>query len=161
MSVLRNARHEKFAQSISKGKTADEAYIEAGFNANRGNAARLKANESIRKRVAEIQGRAAERAAVTINSLTDELDEIKKAAASSGQHSAALGAVMGKAKLHGLLVEKKQHTGPNGGPIQTVDLTNVSDDQLNALEAIFGPLAGASGDDEGYPGGEGEESGSP
>ncbi|KQV83254.1 hypothetical protein [Rhizobium sp. Root1220] len=49
-----------------------------------------------------------------------------------------------------------QHTGRGGGPIQTVDLTNVSDEQLNALEAIFGPLAGASGDDEGDPGGEGE-----
>lgn len=53
-----------------------------------------------------------------------------------------------------------QHTGRNGGPIQTVDLTNVTDDQLNALEAIFGPLATASGDDEGDTGGEGEESGS-
>ncbi|MFA1625231.1 hypothetical protein ACDY96_21305 [Rhizobium mongolense] len=52
-----------------------------------------------------------------------------------------------------------QHSGPKGGPIQTVDLTNVSEEQLNALEAIFGPLAGASGDDEGYQGGEGEESG--
>lgn len=54
-----------------------------------------------------------------------------------------------------------QHTGRGGGPIQTVDLTNVSEEQLNALEAIFGPLAAASGDDEGYPGGEGEASGSP
>lgn len=49
-----------------------------------------------------------------------------------------------------------QHSGPNGGPIQTVDLTNVSDDQLAALEAIFGPLAGSSDDDAGDQGGEGE-----
>lgn len=54
-----------------------------------------------------------------------------------------------------------QHSGPKGGPIQTVDLTNVSDDQLAALEAIFGPLAIAGGDDEGDQSGEGEESGSP
>jgi hypothetical protein len=54
-----------------------------------------------------------------------------------------------------------QHTGPKGGPIQTVDLTNVSEEQLNALEAIFGPLAGAGGDDESDPSGEGEESGNP
>ncbi|MCJ8519000.1 hypothetical protein ABID21_001907 [Pseudorhizobium tarimense] len=52
-----------------------------------------------------------------------------------------------------------QHTGRNGGPIQTVDLTNVTDDQLNALEAIFGPLATASGNDEGDTGGEGEAAG--
>jgi hypothetical protein len=49
-----------------------------------------------------------------------------------------------------------QHTGKGGGPIQTIDLTNVSEEQLNALEAIFGPLAIGSGDDGGDPIGEGE-----
>jgi hypothetical protein len=52
-----------------------------------------------------------------------------------------------------------QHTGRNGGPIQTVDLTKLSGDELAQLEAIFGPLAGAAGDDaEDDPPGEGEES---
>ncbi|MEX2739930.1 hypothetical protein AB3480_00525 [Rhizobium mongolense] len=50
-----------------------------------------------------------------------------------------------------------QHTGRNGGPIQSVDLTNMTEEQLNALEAIFGPLAGTSGDDASDPSGEGEE----
>lgn len=50
-------------------------------------------------------------------------------------------------------------SGPNGGPIQTVDLTNVSADDLDRLEALFGPLAGGPGDDDdGDQGGEGEES---
>lgn len=40
-----------------------------------------------------------------------------------------------------------QHTGRNGGPIQTVDLTKLSGDELAQLESIFGPLAG-SGDDD-------------
>ncbi|UHD47648.1 hypothetical protein LUX29_11020 [Aureimonas altamirensis] len=51
-----------------------------------------------------------------------------------------------------------QHTGRDGGPIQTVDLTNMSSDDLERLEALFGPIASASGgDDEGNPGGEGAE----
>ncbi len=56
--------------------------------------------------------------------------------------------------------DKKTHelTGANGGPIQTVDLSNATEEQLNALEAIFGPLATAGGDDEGDQGGEGEAS---
>ena len=37
-------------------------------------------------------------------------------------------------------------SGANGGPIQTVDLTRATDDQLAALEAVFGPLAAAGGD---------------
>lgn len=49
-----------------------------------------------------------------------------------------------------------QHTGRGGGPIQTVDLTNASEEQLNALEAVFGPLAGSGDDDEGDTSGEGE-----
>ncbi|MDO9417019.1 terminase [Pararhizobium sp.] len=148
MPVLKNARHEKFAQALAKGKTADDAYKDAGFKANRGNAATLKANQSISKRVAEIQGRAAERAAVSIQSLTDELEEARGIAIAEKQSSAAVAATLGKAKLHGLLVDKKQHTGPNGGPIQTIDLSNVSADDLERLEALFGPLAGGPGDDD-------------
>lgn len=52
-----------------------------------------------------------------------------------------------------------QHTGAGGGPIQHVDLTKLSDEQLEQLEGIFGPLAATSGDDEGDRGGEGQESG--
>lgn len=47
-------------------------------------------------------------------------------------------------------------SGPDGGPIQTVDLTNMTEEQLNALEALFGPLATSGGDDEGDPSGESE-----
>lgn len=51
-----------------------------------------------------------------------------------------------------------QHTGANGGPIQTVDLTNATDDDLARLEALLGPIAGAAGGTaEADQGGEGEE----
>jgi hypothetical protein len=49
-----------------------------------------------------------------------------------------------------------QHSGPRGGPIQTVDLTKLSDDDLARLEDIFGPLAGPGDDDAPDQGGEGE-----
>ncbi|ACL61738.1 hypothetical protein [Methylobacterium nodulans] len=53
----------------------------------------------------------------------------------------------------------REVSGPGGAPITTVDLSKATPEQLNALEAIFGPLAGGSGDDDGgAPGGEGEES---
>jgi phage terminase small subunit len=60
MPVLKNARHEKFAQELAKGKTADEAYQLAGFKPNRGNASVLKQKESISNRVAEILKQAEE-----------------------------------------------------------------------------------------------------
>jgi phage terminase small subunit len=76
MPVLKNARHEKFAQELAKGKTADEAYQLAGFKPNRGNAARLNANESIRERLAEIQGKGALKAEATVERVLKELSRI-------------------------------------------------------------------------------------
>ena len=52
--VLRNARHELFAQAIASGKAPSEAYVLAGFAYNTGNASRLNALESVRTRVSEL-----------------------------------------------------------------------------------------------------------
>ena len=38
-------------------------------------------------------------------------------------------------------------SGPDGGPIQTVDLTNMSEDDLDRLQSIFGRIAGVAIDD--------------
>lgn len=45
-----------------------------------------------------------------------------------------------------------EHTGKDRGPISVVDLTKASDEQIRALEAIFGPLAESGDDDEGDQG---------
>jgi len=55
--------------------------------------------------------------------------------------------------------QEHRHTGANGGPIQTVDLTKLSGDELAQLESIFGPLAGSGDDDAPDQGGEGEAGG--
>jgi hypothetical protein len=54
MAELKNIRHELFCRGLVAGKTVDEAYVAAGFSKNRGNAARLKAKESIGRRAAEL-----------------------------------------------------------------------------------------------------------
>lgn len=59
MPILPNNRHELFAQGLAKGLSADAAYQAAGYKPNRGNAATLKANQSISKRVEELQAAAA------------------------------------------------------------------------------------------------------
>jgi hypothetical protein len=51
-----------------------------------------------------------------------------------------------------------QHTGRDGGPILTADLSKLSNDQLATLELVFGPLAGSGDDDGSDPGGEGPAS---
>lgn len=76
MPTLSNAKHERFAQELAKGKTADEAYVQAGYEANRGNASTLKAKKSVQARVAEILGRAAERAEINQERVLRELARI-------------------------------------------------------------------------------------
>ena len=41
MPPLRNARHERFVQNLFEGKSANQAYIDAGYKECRQNAARL------------------------------------------------------------------------------------------------------------------------
>jgi phage terminase small subunit len=73
---LTNLRHEHFAQALARGKTANEAYVLAGYKANDGNASRMKGNERISARVQEIVGRAAERAEVSLERVLRELKAI-------------------------------------------------------------------------------------
>ena len=80
MSTLQNPRHERFAQELATGKSADAAYVLAGYRTNRSNAARLSANQHIRNRVAEIQSLGAERAAITVETLIAEAEEARSKA---------------------------------------------------------------------------------
>ncbi|MDJ0952017.1 MAG: terminase small subunit [Alphaproteobacteria bacterium] len=66
MPVLRNTRHERFAQARAAGKLAIPAYVEAGYSpaSARRNAYRLSARPDIRARVDELHAAAAERARV-------------------------------------------------------------------------------------------------
>ena len=54
MPALTNPKYERYAQELAKGKTADDAYAVAGYKQNRKNASRLKANEDILGRIAEL-----------------------------------------------------------------------------------------------------------
>lgn len=166
MPVLGNSRHERFAQELANGKTSDEAYVLAGFKANRGNATRLKANDSVMKRVAELKASAAERAEITremvlrelghigfsdIRQLfgtggalkrVEDLDDAAAAAIASievvvkkmpggdddeVEHVAKIktwdkrAALVDIAKMQGWHVERHEHTGKDGGPIETVE----------------------------------------
>jgi hypothetical protein len=91
MPVLKNVRHEKLAHGIAAGMTADAAYAAAGFKPDRGNAARLTANDSVRSRVEELQ---AEAEAEFVMSRTEWLESFARLARKSEEardYSAAKG----------------------------------------------------------------------
>lgn len=73
---LKNHRHELFAQARLAGQTIDAAYQSAGFKANSGNAARLNGNESVRKRIEELQSAAAGQAVLSKTWVIDRLMQV-------------------------------------------------------------------------------------
>ncbi|MGC1973256.1 MAG: hypothetical protein WA712_18310, partial [Pseudolabrys sp.] len=54
MSVLSKSRHELFSQAVANGRSLDDAYSDAGFVRNRGNASKLMRNTAIQSRVDEL-----------------------------------------------------------------------------------------------------------
>lgn len=126
---LKNARHERFAQELAKGKSQAEAYTKAGYKPDDGAASRLSGNIKVRDRVAELQSRAAEKAVFTAADMARQLDEDREFARKLKNPSAAISASLGKAKVLGLAPDRMEHTGKNGGPIEYRDL---SDEEIDA-----------------------------
>jgi phage terminase small subunit len=144
MPVLQNPRHEAFAQALAKGKSADEAYAQAGYRPSRHNASRLTTNDNVRKRVTELQARAADKAEW---SAADRLKGLKTIydATLEKDPRVAISAIAEANKMQGTLAaQKHQHAGTIG----TYDLSKMSDDEFDRLEAILGRLAD-TGPDEG------------
>ena len=128
MPALKNPRHEAFAQAHARGMSASASYVEAGYKANRHNAAALARKEHISVRVAELQeeqlaihqqatAAAAANKQVTIESLIAEAEAARaKAMSEKGGAAAAVSALTAKAKLAGMWREKlDQHN--TGSPL--------------------------------------------
>lgn len=140
MPPLSNPRHERFAKGLFEGETADAAYEAAGFKANRGNASRLKANESILTRLSELQSEAAKSAEVTVESLLAELEHARSRADGLDQLSAAVKAISEKAKISGLLVQRVEVGGP-GDFSEAETFSELADKMLDEIETGFHPVS--------------------
>ncbi len=136
-------KQETFALAYVETGNASEAYRRA-YNVGENTKAETvwrKASEllsvgKVTARVSELQAEAAERTMVTVESLTVKLEEARLLALKDEKGaSAAVSAIMGMAKLHGLLVEKQDLTSSDGSMspptrIEIVPLTG-NDDSTN------------------------------
>lgn len=153
MPILSDPRHERFAQNLAAGMKQGEAYEKAGYKANRGNAARLNADESIRQRLAEIMKAretfiqdvsavAVEKAGLTkawvLDTLRQNIDRAMTAEPVRDSEGNAIGdytyqgSVANRAleligKELGMFVDRKEVGGPG-------DFTGM---ELNDLERLF------------------------
>lgn len=105
-------KQEAFALAYVETGNASEAYRQA-YNAEnmspdaiKVEACRTLAKPNVALTVANLQMAAQERTLVTVESITRELEEARSLALTEKQSSAMTAAIMGKAKVNGLLVDK-------------------------------------------------------
>lgn len=143
MPVLKNARHERFAQALAKGMSATDAYSSAGYKGDRTAASRLSTNVNVSRRVDEIKNKVAEKAEWTA---AERLLALKTIFDREAEKDArvAISAIAEANKMQGSYAPvKREHSGPNGGPIEYANLTE------EEIDARIAALAAGAGEDDG------------
>lgn len=127
-------RQEAFARMYAECGNASESYRQCYTADNMTDNSigveghRTLSIPKVSRKIAELQAEARERSMVTIESITKELDEDRKLARKNGQAGAAVQAVMNKAKLHGLVINKTEVTRKRS-------VEDLDDSEIDALIA--------------------------
>jgi hypothetical protein len=133
-AALLTPRQRLFVQAVIKGSTYSEAYRKAGFKATSrpvadSNAHKLLQNYKVKAAIEGAQLAAAQRAEITATTIVERLEECRSIALSVDppQVSAAVAAVMGQAKVLGLVIDRSQldvvHHKPAMFPTKQLELT--------------------------------------
>jgi phage terminase small subunit len=140
-------KQEEFCWVYVETGNASEAYRRAYPRAEKwkpesvwARASALLKNNRVLIRVEELQKAVADRHEITVDHIIEELDEVRQVslACVPPQSSSAVSAIMGKAKILGMLTDRVQHTGE-------IDVKGLSDDQLEAQIAQLAGKAGLAG----------------
>ncbi len=118
-------KQEAFALAYVETGNASEAYRRA-YNAGnmKPETVNRRAKEAMKHgpitaRIKELKAATVERHVLTVDDILSELEEARALAAGGEkpQPAAMVAASMGKAKLLGMLTDKMEHSGKDGGPI--------------------------------------------
>ena len=130
MALLKNARHERYAQNIVKGLSGSESYRQAGFakqspKSTRAAAGALAMRKDVQDRIQELRDRAVNDVLISRQKILEELAAI--AFAKIGDEFVRTGekrqALMDIAKLEGWIIERSEIGDPG-------DFERMSDTEL-------------------------------
>ena len=135
-------KQEAFALAYVETSNASEAY-RGVYNVSEStkperiwsDASKVLNNPRVAQRVKELQDEIKERSMVTIQSITEELEEARKIATIKEQPANMVAASMGKAKVNGLLVERNDHTSSDKSmsPAPAIDMKQLSSAALQEI----------------------------
>lgn len=134
MPALSNPRHERFAQLLHRYGTQRRAYIEAGYKARRPRhsrdsspvdhaASRLAKHVKVKERLSELAAMTTKRHEITVDTLLEDLEADRQLAHKAEQSGGAVTATMSKARLLGLVVDRKE----SGAPGEFANMQSVQD----------------------------------
>lgn len=148
MPIRLTPRQEKACQLLREnGGNQRHAYAGAGFAARMPRkptesgsvdsaASRLFKSDKVQKRLQELAAMATKRHEITVDTLLDDLETDRRLAHQAAQSGAAVAATMAKAKLLGLVVERKEA----GAPGEFSNLHSIAD-VLDVIRKEFGDQA--------------------
>lgn len=116
-------KQEKFAQAVVAGESLSDAYRmsykcdKMSDNAINVQASKLSKDPKIALRVDELRKPITEALGVTVETITNELDEAIAMSRTQEDPNALTKAVMAKAKIHGLDVNKNANTDGKGNDL--------------------------------------------
>ena len=112
MPALKNARAERFCQLVAQGFVPFKAFPLAGYRPDNSHPYRLAENGRVKARLSELHKGLAMKTRVTVESISEQLDDDRAFAQRVDQAGPALNATIAKAKLHGLIVDRKESGAP-------------------------------------------------
>ena len=142
MPVLRNPRHERFAQAVAGGIRPAEAYVAVGYSSNGApqSAGKLLNKAEVRGRIDEILGAAARSTIEQVSfdqvRVLNRLDVLSREAEKAGQYSAAARCeeLIGRARA--MFLDRSQNTVRWDGDLRSLEL-----DQLEKMAPFFEAIA--------------------
>jgi phage terminase small subunit len=117
-------KQERFCQAYIETGNASEAYRQAYSRDCSGATAKVNAqkvlnNTNVALTIEALQDEHKHRHAVTVDHIVNELERARIVAMERGQGSAMVSASMGKAKLMGLITDRKLHGEDKDNPLPT------------------------------------------
>ena len=110
MRPIKNPRHEAFANHVALGKPLSRAYELASYKPNRGNAVRMKANESIRRRITQLRKEHNAMTKRTREEHIAKMIERETKADSKGQYAAAQAVARDISQHNNWVTDRKEVT---------------------------------------------------
>lgn len=139
------AAQEVFARAVASGTPRRQAYLQAFPSAKKwkvesvsNEAFRLMKLPLVADRVAALKSKATQASVFTLRDHLHNLHEISIAALTARDFNAAARAEEARGKAAGFYVQRTEITGKDGGPIETKQTRDLTDEELDAALQAHG-----------------------